>query len=81
MIKQLQERLGELNIGIKVTEKAKDYISDKGYDPDYGARPLERAIRNLVENPLSEEMLKGNVTKDDLVEIDYDGNKLVFNKK
>ncbi|WP_422717876.1 ATP-dependent Clp protease ATP-binding subunit [Gottschalkia purinilytica] len=81
MIKDLEGRLEKLNVNIDVTEKAKEYIGEKGYDPDYGARPLERAIRSLVENQLSEEMLKGNISKDDNVVVDYDGDKLIFNKK
>ena len=81
MVKDLEKRLGKLNIHIEITEKARDYIGDKGFDPDYGARPLERAIRNLVENELSEEMLRGNISKGDSVEIDFDGEKLVFNKR
>ncbi|AFS79320.1 chaperone protein ClpB [Gottschalkia acidurici 9a] len=81
MVKDLEKRLEKLNIHIEVTEKARDYIGEKGFDPDYGARPLERAIRNLVENELSEEMLRGNISKDDSVEIDFDGEKLVFNKR
>lgn len=80
MIKDLEDRLEDLNINIKVTDKAKEHIGDTGFDPDYGARPLERAIRNLVENPLSEEMLKGNIANNDNIEIDYDGDKIVFNK-
>ncbi len=80
MISDLEDRLRELNINIKVTDKAEEHIGEVGFDPDYGARPLERAIRNLVENPLSEEMLKGNVKNNDNIEIDYDGDKIVFNK-
>ncbi|WP_425448454.1 ATP-dependent Clp protease ATP-binding subunit [Dethiothermospora halolimnae] len=81
MVEKLEKRLKDLNIHIKVTDKAKEYIGKKGYDPEYGARPLERSIRKLVEDKLSEEMLKGNITKDDNVVIDYDGDKLIFNKE
>lgn len=78
MMKDLEKRLEKLNISIKVTDKAKEFIADKGFDSDYGARPLERAIRSLVENELSEEMLRGNITKNDTVEIDFNGEKLIF---
>ncbi len=80
MIKKLEERLSKLNIDISVTEKAKDYIGKEGYDPTFGARPLERAIRKLVEDQLSEEMLKGNISKNDKINIDYNGEKLTINK-
>ena len=81
MVKDLENRLKGLNIHIEVTEKAREFIGKDGFDPDYGARPLERSIRNLVENPLSEEMLKGNISNNDSIEIDYDGEKIKFNKK
>ena len=81
MIKDLEDRLKGLHINIEVSKSAREFISEEGFDPDYGARPLERAIRNLVENPLSEEMLKGNISNDDNIEIDYDGEKIKFNKK
>lgn len=81
MVKDLENRLKGLNIHIEVTEKAREFIGKDGFDPDYGARPLERSIRNLVENPLSEEMLKGNISNNDSMEIDYDGEEIKFNKK
>jgi len=81
MIKDLEKRLEKMNININVTEKAKNYIAKEGFDPTFGARPLERAIRKLVEDQLSEEMLKGNVGKNDKIEIDYIDEKLLFNKK
>ena len=58
-------------------------LTDKGYDPDYGARPLRRAIQRLVENPLSEEMLKGTFEEGDIIVVDADeeGEELVFRKK
>lgn len=80
MIKDLEKRLEKLNINISVTDKAKDYIAKKGFDPTFGARPLERAIKKLIEDQLSEEILKGNVSKDDNIAVDCDNNKLVFNK-
>ncbi len=81
MVKDLEKRLERLNIHIKITEKARDYISKEGFDPSFGARPLERAIRKLIEDQLSEEMLKGNVSKNDVILIDYNGEKLTFNKE
>lgn len=79
MIKGLQKRLEKLDISVEITDRAKKYIGKEGYDPSFGARPLERAIRKLVEDQLSEEMLKGNISKHDSVTIDFDGEKLTFN--
>ncbi|WP_305952541.1 ATP-dependent Clp protease ATP-binding subunit [Emticicia oligotrophica] len=63
------------NIGYKIalTEKAKDFLSDKGYDQQYGARPLNRAIQKYVEDPLAEEILKGDVQEGDTIVVDYSG--------
>ncbi|WP_200905851.1 ATP-dependent Clp protease ATP-binding subunit [Caloranaerobacter sp. TR13] len=81
MIKDLEKRLKALNVNIKVTEKAKDYLAKEGYDPTYGARPLKRSIRKLIEDKLSEEILKGNISKNDNIVVDFDGEKLTFNKE
>ena len=55
-----------------LTDKAKDFIIEKGYNPKYGARPLERAIQKHVEDVLAEEILSGKVKKGDLVLADFD---------
>ena len=81
MIEDLEKRMEKLNINIKVTDKTIDYISDEGFDPVYGARPLERAITKMIEDQLAEEILKGAVSKDDNIVIDYKGDKLVFAKE
>ena len=78
MLKDLVKRIGELEIEIEVTDKMKDYIIDKGFDPEYGARPLRRAIQKMLEDKLSEEMLAGNVKAGDKILIDSDGEKLIF---
>lgn len=81
MIKDLEKRLERLNLHIDISESARDHIGKEGFDPSFGARPLERAIRKLIEDQLSEEMLKGNVSKNDVILIDYNGEKLTFNKQ
>ncbi len=81
MIKDLEKRMKKLNINIKVTDKTIDYISKEGFDPVYGARPLERTITKMIEDQLAEEILKGNVSKEDNIIIDYKDNKLVFEKE
>lgn len=81
MIEDLQKRLHELDINVKVSDKTKDIISQKGFDPVYGARPLERTIRKMIEDQLAEEILKGNVSKEENILIDFKGDKLVFDKE
>ena len=55
------------------------FISEKGYDPVYGARPLKRVIQQTIENPLSMDILKGNILDGDRVRADIDGDQIVFN--
>ena len=78
MLKDFARRIGELEIEVEVTDKTKDYIIEKGFDPEYGARPLRRAIQKMLEDKLSEEMLAGNVKAGGKVHIDSDGEKLIF---
>lgn len=61
MIKQLENRLNAQNITLDVDDKVKKLIADKGVDKDYGARPLKRAIQNMLEDKIAEEMLDGNI--------------------
>lgn len=81
MIKDLEKRLNKLNVNIKVSEKTKEHITSKGFDPVFGARPLERTIRRMIEDELAEEILRGNVSKEEEINIDYDPDKdkLIFN--
>ena len=78
MIKDLAKRLSDIGVKINVSENTKNYIASKGFDPIYGARPLERTIRRMIEDELAEEILKGNVSKDDIITIDYENDKLAF---
>ena len=81
MIRDLEERMKELDVNIKVTENTINEISKQGFDPVYGARPLERTITRMIEDQLAEEILKGNLSKNDNIIIDFRDNKLVFEKK
>jgi ATP-dependent Clp protease ATP-binding subunit ClpC len=78
MINNLSKRLDEMNIHIKVDEKAMDILADAGFDPVYGARPLQREIRRRIEDKLSEELLKGTIKKSDTILISADDNELIF---
>lgn len=79
MANELVARLAEQDITLEITDAAKDRITDKGYDPDYGARPLRRAIQKHVEDRLSEELLKGTVLTGGKVVVDVEGDELVVN--
>ena len=71
----LYKRVNELGFKIKMTEEAKDFLSEKGYDVNFGARPLKRAIQKYVEDPLAEEIIKAEMAEGDLIEIIYDKTK------
>jgi ATP-dependent Clp protease ATP-binding subunit ClpC len=62
-----------LGYDIELTDKAKDFLSEKGYDQQYGARPLNRAIQKYLEDPVAEEILKGDLTEGDVLLADYPG--------
>lgn len=68
-------RVNNLGYTIKITDAAKDFIVEKGYDVQYGARPLKRAIQKYLEDPMAEEIIKSNLSEGDQIEIDYDSEK------
>ncbi len=68
-IEKMQKRLSHQNIVIEISKPAKELIADKGFDQTYGARPLRRAIQNYLEDPLSEEILKGNIIENTKVRV------------
>ena len=78
MALSLTKRLKEQNIELELTDAALEKIAEEGYDPQYGARPIRRALQKHVEDRLSEELLKGNVLTGQVVVFDYvDGEFLV----
>ncbi len=70
---KLFSRITELGYNVELTEKAKDFLADKGYDPQFGARPLNRAIQKYLEDAVAEEILKGDAQEGDIIQADYDG--------
>lgn len=74
-LKALFGRVHSLGYEIKLTEPAKEYIAEKGFDPNFGARPLKRAIQKFLEDPIAEEILKGELTQGDVMEVDFDKEK------
>jgi ATP-dependent Clp protease ATP-binding subunit ClpC len=69
-LEKLYGRINELGYAIVMSEKAKDFIVDKGYDEKFGARPLKRAIQKFIEDPLAEEIIKSNLQEGDKIKID-----------
>ena len=80
MVKQFTKQLAERNIFVELTDAAKELLVEKGYDPDYGARPLRRAIQRFVENPLAEQMLEGRFSEDDRIVVDAKDGEFHFRK-
>jgi len=74
LLKDVQKRLKERNIKFKLTDSGRNFLADKGYDPNFGARPLKRAIQKFLEDPLAEEILKGDHRSGCNVEISHEGN-------
>jgi ATP-dependent Clp protease ATP-binding subunit ClpC len=70
-LKSLFGRVHSLGYEVKLTDVAKDFIAEKGFDSNFGARPLKRAIQKYLEDPIAEEILKGEINDGDVLEIDY----------
>jgi len=77
-IQKVTKRLTERGIKLETTQAAHDFLIDKGYNPDFGARPLRRAIEQYLEDPLSESILRGEYKEAQMVRIDRDGDGLRF---
>ncbi len=80
LARDVQKRLGEEELTLRLTQGATDFLVDHGYDEHYGARPLKRAIQKYVEDPLSEKILVGDFAKGDEIEVDVapDKERLAF---
>lgn len=74
-LENLYKRVIELGYQIKLTDAAKDFIADKGYDSAYGARPLKRAIQKYLEDPLAEEIIQSKLSEGDIINVDLHENK------
>ncbi|MFN5460868.1 MAG: ATP-dependent Clp protease ATP-binding subunit [Bacteroidota bacterium] len=74
-LNSLYGRLNSLGYNVQLTEDAKNFIEEKGYDVQYGARPLKRAIQKYVEDPLAEEIIKTNLNEGDTIEVGFDKEK------
>ncbi|HHY86981.1 MAG TPA: ATP-dependent Clp protease ATP-binding subunit [Verrucomicrobia bacterium] len=75
---KVMQRLKARNIDLQLDEKAKDFLVERGYDPQYGARPMRRAVERFLEDPLAEEILRGTLHDGEPIQVTVDNDKLVF---
>ncbi|MBK8029080.1 MAG: AAA family ATPase [Chloroflexi bacterium] len=79
-MREIAERLSERGLAVHLTEPARMWLARKGYDPQFGARPLRRALQRYLENELSAQLLRGEARSGDLIVIDEVGGQLVFER-
>jgi len=80
MLRELRDRLSERRLNVELTERAKDWLVETGYDEEYGARPLRRLIQREVENVLARHVLSGEYSEGDRISIDVEDDALTFQK-
>src|SRR5205814_5354141 len=80
-IGKVMQRLKARNIILQLDEKAKDFLVSKGYDPQYGARPMRRSVERSLEDPLAEEILKGSFHEGEPILVSVENDRLVFSQK
>ena len=79
-LRRLQSRLAERKLGLTVTDKAKEFLAKEGYDPVFGARPLKRAIRRLLQDPLARRLLEREFAEGDTITVDAARGELIVTK-
>ena len=77
-ISKIKTRLSAKNIELQLTAPAREFLITKGFDPLYGARPMRRAVERYLEDPLAEELLRGNIIKSEVVEVTVSDDRLKF---
>jgi ATP-dependent Clp protease ATP-binding subunit ClpC len=80
-IEKVLQRLRHKNIKVELDDKAKEFLVEKGYNPDFGARPMRRAVERFLEDPLAEEVLKGGLHEKETILVTAEGDKLTFHQK
>src|SRR5581483_9646341 len=78
LTERVREQLESQGLGFELTEAAKGFLAEKGYDPQLGARPLRRAIQQRVEEPLSDKLLRKEFTAGEIIVVDVEGDEVVF---
>ncbi len=74
-MKEVQQRLEEHGLSVKLSEEAREWLSNHGYDPAFGVRPLRRALQKFIESPLSIRLLSGEYQKGDVIEVSIEGDE------
>ncbi len=77
-VSKVVARIKNKDIHVTLNDAAQEFLIEKGYDPTYGARPMRRAVEKYMEDPLAEELLRGNIKAGDTLEVTLDGTKLGF---
>jgi ATP-dependent Clp protease ATP-binding subunit ClpB len=77
-LRGLERRLAERRLTVSLTDAAQAYLAEKGYDPEFGARPLKRLIQREVQDPLALKLLSGDIREGDVVEVDAGEGGLTF---
>ena len=80
-LKKVLERLEKKEITLAINDKAHEFLVEKGHDPEYGARPMRRAVERFLEDPLAEEILRGNLADGEPVVVSAEEEKLTFFQK
>ena len=81
LIAEVEERLSERKMQLELDESTKELLVEEGFDPEFGARPIKRTIRRLIEDPLSEEILKGKIQDGKHIHLIRSGDKIEFKEK
>ncbi|UCC76093.1 MAG: AAA family ATPase, partial [Anaerolineales bacterium] len=77
-MQDIGQRLFEQGVAVQLSEAARDWLAEKGYDPAFGARPLRRTLQRLVESPLSRKLIRGEFKPGERLQIDVENDELVF---
>ena len=76
IISEIEERLSDINVKIELSDSAKDYFIDNGYDPYYGARPLKRLVNNKLETLIARKLINNEIKQNTHIKVDYVDGKL-----
>ncbi len=80
-VEELRQRMLEQRLDFQLSETARDWLAEKGYDPSFGARPLRRTLQRLVESPLSKKLIRGELKAGDHLQIDVENDELIFRQE
>jgi ATP-dependent Clp protease ATP-binding subunit ClpC len=81
MVREVQKRMAEHQVGIELTDSARQWLAKEGFDPAFGARPLRRAVQRYLENDLAKRVLAGEFSPGDVVEVSAGTEGLIFSRK